>query len=111
MAGIPARIVRHNITWNRPAPHKLTKTSRQYQIEKKLAFKYRNEEEIKKGNRIICIADDGSEREVDINYFANLFVNFTGQYSLIKIHESVTIKKSLNIKIDDGGYCYIGEKC
>ena len=111
LAGIPARIVRHNITWNRPAPHKLTKTSRQYQIEKKLAFKYRNEEEIKKGNRIICIADDGSEREVDINYFANLFVNFTGQYSLIKIHESVTIKKSLNIKIDDGGYCYIGEKC
>lgn len=111
LAGVPARMVRHNITWNRPAPHKLSQTSRQYQIDKRLAFEYRNEDEIKKGNRIICITEDGSEKNVDISYFANLSVHFTGQYSLIKIHESVTIKKSLNIKIDDGGYCYIGEKC
>lgn len=73
----------------------------------KKSYLYRNEEEIKSGNRVVVINENGVENEV--SNIKGLNVEFKGSNSLVKIHSDLKFKK-INIRMGEGGYVYIGKR-
>ena len=67
--------------------------------------KYRHEHEPFKGNKILVYKKDGSSEIVE--QYENINVIFTGDNSLIVIHEPIIIKKRINIKLAENGYIEI----
>lgn len=72
---------------------------------KKWASAIRNEEEINKGNRIILVHNGGEEEEVSSLY--GVHIVYSGNNSLIRIHEGYQVKKA-SFYIGEGGYLEIG---
>lgn len=71
----------------------------------KIAQKFRNEEEIKKGNRIFVVHGVWEEEVKEIH---GVKIIFSGQNSLIKFHEGFNIK-SLTIYVGEGCYLEFGK--
>lgn len=72
---------------------------------RKVAHIFRNEKEIRKGNRIIIVHNNGSEEEVDS--IKNVNIKFYGKNSLIKIYENYNIRKA-DLLIGENTYLEFG---
>lgn len=72
----------------------------------KIASKFRNENEIHRGNRIVLVRNDGSEEKVKA--LKNVSVKHFGKNSLIKIQENYNIVCA-NFCLGEGAYIEIGK--
>ena len=75
--------------------------------EKKAHF-FRNENEIRKGNRIVILRKDGSREEV--SSFPKIDVEFKGGSGLVEVHESVKIKNKIKVFIGDGAFLHLDQQ-
>lgn len=71
-------------------------------IAYKAAPLLRSEDEIKRGNRLLMVKQDGAKEE--IASFNNLEIKFMGDHSLVEIHESLKIAKKLSISCETGAF-------
>lgn len=72
----------------------------------KIASKYRDENAIHKGNRIVLLHNDGSEEEV--KSLKNVTIKYFGKNSLIKIYDNYNIARA-NFYLGEGAYIEIGK--
>lgn len=79
-------------------------------IEKysKMATIFRNNGDIKIGNRIILIHLNGTREE--IKEFPKLEIVFTGECGLVEIHETVQINEKLKVVIGEQSFLHLDEQ-
>ena len=71
----------------------------------KIAHLYRNEQEIKSGNRIIVIHEDNSKEVV--KSFPKLEIDFKGDCGLVEIHNTVKIKNKIKVFIGKNSFLHL----